>query len=135
MLSVDHASSNFTLFQALPTHVNFEVSITPSWVVEEWNRLESSHPLLSCSENLVFGKIFKLKTRLCSSNDYLGSLNVYSFSPMHYFACFHPTSKKLMWSLGRDKICSVLTLYISQIQGEKCHTPRSRCACVWNICG
>jgi len=32
--------------------VNFEVSITPSWVVQEWNGLESSHPHFLCSENL-----------------------------------------------------------------------------------
>jgi len=49
-----------SLFQTSPIHVNFEVSIIPSWVVEEWNGLESSH-LDFCSENLSFWKIFKLK--------------------------------------------------------------------------
>ena len=53
--------SNITFFQAPPTHVNFEVSTTPSWMVEEWNGLESSHPRFPCSENLGFWKIFKLK--------------------------------------------------------------------------
>ena len=52
---------HFNLLQALPIHVNFEVSITSSWVVEEWNGLESSHPYFSCSKNLSFWKIFKLK--------------------------------------------------------------------------
>ena len=60
MLSVDHASSHFTLFQVLSTHVNFEVSITLSWVVEEWNGLESSHPQFY-SENLGFLKDFQIK--------------------------------------------------------------------------
>ena len=67
----------------------------------------------------------------------LRSLNVHSSSPRHCFASIYPTSKKLMWSSGRDKVCSILTLRIikskPRIQGEKCHTLRSRCACVWNI--
>jgi hypothetical protein len=46
--------SNITLFQALSIHMNFEVSITPSWLVEEWNGSESSHPHFSFSENLGF---------------------------------------------------------------------------------
>ena len=54
--------SNITLFQTSPTHVNFEVSTIPSWVVEEWNGLESSHPCISCSENLGFLTDFQIKT-------------------------------------------------------------------------
>ena len=54
--------SDITLFQASPTHVNFEVSTIPSWVVEEWNGLESSHPRFPCLENLGFLKNFQIKT-------------------------------------------------------------------------
>jgi hypothetical protein len=50
----EFVGSNITLFQALPTHVKFEVSITPSWVVEELNGLESSHSHFSYSGKLGF---------------------------------------------------------------------------------
>ena len=46
--------SNITLFQTSPTHVNFEVSTTPSWVVEEWNGLESSHLASRARKTWVF---------------------------------------------------------------------------------
>ena len=59
----ESTGSNNTLFQASPTHVNFEVSTTSSQVVEERNRLESSHPHFFCSENLGFLN-FKLKHSL-----------------------------------------------------------------------
>ena len=50
----EFTGSEITLFQASHIYVNFEVSTIPSWVVEEWNGLESSHPRLPCSENLGF---------------------------------------------------------------------------------
>ena len=57
----EFTDSNITFFQAPPTHANFEVSTTPSWMVEEWNGLDSNHPRFSCLENLGFRKIFKVK--------------------------------------------------------------------------
>jgi hypothetical protein len=41
--------------------VNFEVSIMPSWVVEEWNALESNHFYSSCQVDWDFSISFQNK--------------------------------------------------------------------------
>ena len=44
-----------------------------------------------------------------------------------------------MWSLvGINKVAYLFCIYCkvkTRIQGEECHNPRSRCACVWKVCG
>ena len=52
-------TSTYKLFQASPALVNFEVSTTLSWVIEQWNSMDSN-PLASISsETWVFHLIFK----------------------------------------------------------------------------
>ena len=49
------------VFQTIPALVNFEVSIMPSWVVEEWNGIESSHFRSSCQVAWDFSISFQNK--------------------------------------------------------------------------
>jgi hypothetical protein len=55
--------------------VNFEVSIMASWVVEEWNSLESSLLNSVCQVAWDFCYVVSFES--------LKSLNVYMSSPMH----------------------------------------------------
>ena len=69
--------------------VNFEVSIMPSWVVEEWNGRESNHFYSTCQVawGFFFNK-FSKQTLLSSSFDSLRSLNVYMSLPRHLTCLF-----------------------------------------------
>ena len=67
----------------------------------EWIRIQSSSLLLL--RKLGFLKDFQSKTQLCSSNDSFRSLDVNSSLSKHCFVSLYPTSKKPIWSSGRDK--------------------------------
>jgi hypothetical protein len=78
------------------------------------------------------------KENLSSSYGTLMSLLVYVFSPRHIFVLpSYPTSNGICGALGRIKDVAYLPCICckvkAQIQGEKCYTLRSRCACVWNM--
>ena len=68
--------------------MNFEVSILPSWVVEEWNGRESNHFYSSCQVAWGFFNKFSKQTLLSSSFDSLRSLNVYMSLPRHLTCVF-----------------------------------------------
>ena len=56
--------------------------------------------------NLGFLKILKIKIKLCSSNNFLRSLNVYDSSPRHWVVSFLPISNKAFLvelSVGNEK--------------------------------
>ena len=66
--------------------------LKPTW------RIKST--ILFLLNNLGLWKIFKIKIKLCSSNDSLISLNMYDSSPKHWVASFLPTNKSFWWSSG-----------------------------------
>ena len=80
-----------------------------------------------------------LKIKLCSSNDFLRSLNVYDSLPRNWVASFLLISNKAFWwSSGQGMKRSIYVSHILQSQKpdpiEKTgHTIRLRCACVWNF--
>ena len=90
---VEHGFQRYeACIRDIPTHTlhlrTFEVSILPSWVVEEWNGRESDHFYSSCQVAWGFFNKFSKQTLLSSSFDSLGSLNVYVSLPRHLTCLF-----------------------------------------------
>jgi hypothetical protein len=87
------------------------------WAVEEWNSLK--HITFSFSQvnwrNVL--RVLKTKHSLPSPLVVLSNHSIYVvFLDPHQgiddFAFFLPTSKKLMWSSGRDKYKNILALHV-----------------------
>ena len=97
--------------------------------------------LLLLLNNLGLLKIYKIRIKLCSSNDSLWSLNVYNYLPKHWIASVFPISNKAFCGAqGWEWRGPILVPHILQSEKpdliEKIdHTIRSRCACVWNFYG
>ena len=95
--------------------------------------------LLLLLNNLGLLKDFKIRIKLCSSNDSLRSLNVYNSLPKHWISSVFPISNKAFCGAqGWEWRGRILVPHILQSQKpdpiEKIgHTIRSRCACVWNF--
>ena len=81
-------------------------------VVEEWNGLESSHPRFPCSVNLGFWKIFKLKHSFAPQMILSDRSMCIVLCQSIVLSLLILLLKSLCGVLGRDKICSVLTLHI-----------------------
>jgi hypothetical protein len=73
----------------------------PSWVVEEWNDLESNHFYSSCQVDWDFFNKFSKQSFLGSSFDSLKSLNVYNPHQGIRLVFLYPTSNDgYIWSSG-----------------------------------
>ena len=121
---------------------DFKVSTMNLQVVEEWNSLKQITIFLQSSQLEKHLRFLKTKHSLPSPFMVLSNHSVYMvFLDTHQgiddFAFFLSTSKSLCGAQVEMHMKTYLHCIYSKvktrIQGEKCHTLRSRCACVW-IC-
>ena len=106
--------------KTIPNHTctaRFKVSTMKLWAVEEWNSLKQITIFLQSSQLVKYFKVLKTKHSLPSPFMVLSNHSLYVvFLDPHQgidvLAFFLPTSKKLMWSSGRDKYESILALHI-----------------------
>ena len=131
--------------KTIPSHtcsVGFKVSTMKLWAVEEWNSLKQITIFLQSSQLEKHFKILKTKHSLPSPFMVLSNHSVYVvFLDPHQgiddFAFFLSTSKSLCGAqIGiniRTYLHCIYCKVKTRILGEKCHTLRSRCACVWNM--
>ena len=129
----------------IPSHAcstGFKVSTMKLWAVEEWNSLKQITIFLQSSQLVKYFKVLKTKHSLPSPFMVLSNHSIYvvCLDPHQGnddFAFFLPTSKSLCGDqVGMDMKTYLHCIYCkvkTRIQEEKCHTLRSRCACVW-IC-
>ena len=121
-------------------HYRIQVSTMKLWAVEEWNSLKQITIFLHSSQLEKHLRFFKTKHSLPSPFVALSNHSVYvvfldPYQVIDDFAFFVPTSKGLCGaSVGMNMKTYLHCIYCkvkTRIQGEKCHTLRSRCACVW----
>ena len=131
--------------KTIPSHtctVGFKVSTMKLWVVEEWNNLKQITIFRQSSQLEKHLRFLKEKHSLPSTFVVLSNQFVYvvlldPHQGIDDLAFFLPTSKSLCGAqVGMDMKTYLHCIYCkvkTRIQRERCHTLRSRCACVW-IC-
>ena len=120
--------------------MNFEVSIMPSCVVEEWNGLESNHFCSSCQVAWDFSIGFQNKPCLAPHLILLDRSMCYVLTKAFDLPPLYPTSSDgYMWSSRYDMKDKAYLYHMyckakNRIQKRKIsHTIRSRCARVWTM--
>ena len=120
--------------------IGFKVSTMKLWVVEEWNSLKQITIFLQSSQlekHLRFLKqnIAYLLLFVVLSNHSIYVVFLDPHQGIDDYAFFLPTSKSLCGAqVGMNMKTYLYCIYCkvkTRIQGEKCHTLRSRCSCVW----
>ena len=118
--------------------MNFEVSITPSWVVEACNGIESSHFYSSCQLALGFSISFQSKPCLAPHLILLDCSMCYELTKAFDLPPLYPTSSDgYMWSSRKGMKYKAYLYHIyckvkkPDPKRKTNHTIRSRCARVW----
>ena len=121
---VEHGFQRYeACIRDIPTHTlhlrTFEVSILPSWVVEEWNGRESDHFYSSCQVAWGFFNKFSKQTLLSSSFDSLRSLNEYMSLPRHLTCLFFILLLAMAICGAQDRVWRITHTCITRIAKSK----------------